>query len=70
MMNEKIMYRVTIKISYYEAWFEFEDLNEAGEFAKTILAHQIENEDTKKKTQVNISVIAYGMMEGEEEVNE
>lgn len=68
-MNEKIMYRITIKISYYEAWFEFEDLNEAGEFAKTILSHQVENEDVKKKTHVNISVVAYEA-EKEEEAND
>lgn len=67
-MDEKIMYRVAIKISYYEAWFEFEDLDDAGEFAKMILTHQVENDDTKKKTQVNIRAIVSG--DKEEETDE
>ncbi len=67
-MDEKIIYRVAIKISYYEAWFEFEDLDDAGEFAKMILTHQVENDDTKKKTQVNIRAIVRG--DKEEEADE
>lgn len=67
-MDEKIIYRVAIKISYYEAWFEFEDLDDAGAFAKMILTHQVENDETKKKTQVNIRAIVCG--DKEEEVDE
>lgn len=67
-MDEKIIYRIAIKISYYEALFEFEDLDDAGEFAKMILTHQVENDDTKKKTHVSIRTIVRG--DKEEEVDE
>ena len=50
-------YRVILKVRYNEAWFEFDTIEEAGEFAKTILIHQSENEDCKKKSIIKIEVI-------------
>lgn len=50
-------YRVILKVNYYEAWFEFDTIKEAGEFAKTILVHQVENEDNKRKSTIRLEVI-------------
>lgn len=50
-------YRVIVKVSYHEAWFEFDDIESAGEFAKNILTHQVESEDSKRKSTVRIDVV-------------
>lgn len=42
-----MIYRVILKIGYYENWFDFDSINEAAVFAKTILIHQTLNEDRK-----------------------
>jgi len=45
MMDEKVIYRVIIKISYCEAYFDFDSMSEAGEFAKSAVVHSVSNED-------------------------
>lgn len=50
-------YRVILKVNYYEAWFEFDNIEDAGEFAKTILTHQVESEDNKRKSTIRLEVI-------------
>lgn len=50
-------YRVIFKVSYNEAWFEFETIEEAGEFAKTILVHQIESSDSRRKSSIRVEII-------------
>lgn len=53
-----MIYRVMIKISYYERYFDFEEAQEAVSFAETILARSVISEDCKQKpTYVNISVM-------------
>lgn len=52
-----MIYRVVFLIKYLEAYFDFETMTEAGEFAEAILAHQVESEDTKKKSKVTIQII-------------
>lgn len=53
-----LKYRVIVKVSYYETWFEFDDAEEACEFAKSVMLHQVPNEDTKKKpTYVTMKVV-------------
>lgn len=42
-----MIYRVILKIGYYENWFDFDSVNEAAAFAKTILIYQTLNEDRK-----------------------
>lgn len=42
-----MIYRVILKIGYYENWFDFDNINEAAVFAKTVLIHQTVNEDRK-----------------------
>lgn len=60
-------YRLILKVGYNEIWFEFDTIAEAGLFAKTILVHQVENEDTKKKSFITIQVVDGNNVESEEE---
>jgi hypothetical protein len=50
-------YRVVLKVSYNEAWFDFDTIEEAGEFAKTVLVHQTESPDSKKKSTIRVEII-------------
>ena len=51
-------YRVIFQIGYLDAWFEFDTIEEAGEFAKQILIHQVPSKDTAgRKTHVTIEVV-------------
>lgn len=42
-----MIYRVILKISYYENWFDFDNVTEAAKFAETVLEHQKTSEDRK-----------------------
>lgn len=59
-------YRIIFKVGYNEAWFEFSDLNEAGEFAKKLLTTLVPNEDTKKRNHIRLEIIN-SEIESEEE---
>ena len=50
-------YRIILKAGYYSTWFDFDDIGEAGEFAKQMLIHQAPSEDTGKGTSMRIEVI-------------
>ena len=50
-------YRIVLKVRYYSTWFDFDDIEAAGEFAKTILTHQVPNEDSEDENFVSIEVI-------------
>ena len=50
-------YRVILKVGYNEAWFEFNEIQDAGEFAKSILMYHVDCEDTKRKSSVRIDMI-------------
>lgn len=52
-----IKYRVILKISYNEGWFEFENAAEAISFATVALESMVANEDTNRKTKITIQVI-------------
>ena len=52
-----IKYRAVIKVGYCEAWFEFENVEEACKFAGTALTHMVLNEDNKKKESINIWLV-------------
>lgn len=43
-----MIYRVVLKISYYENWYDFTSLAEAGAFAEAVLTHAVQNEDMEK----------------------
>ena len=44
-----MIYRVIWKISYYENWFDFDNIDDAGTFAETALMRCVPNEDRKKE---------------------
>lgn len=50
-------YRVILKVSYNEAYFDFDTIEEAGEFAKAILVHQVESPDSRKKSSIRVEII-------------
>lgn len=52
------VYRVKLKIGYYERWFEFETSEDAIGFAEAILVHQVPAEDHDgKQISATIEVI-------------
>lgn len=53
---DNIIYRVVVKVGYNDAAFEFESIRDAGDFARTILTHQVATEDTEKAPYVAIEV--------------
>ena len=56
-------YRVILKVSYHEAWFDFDTIEEAGNFAKTILVHQVDSEDNKRRSTIRLEVISTSLQE-------
>lgn len=53
-----MIYRVVLQISYYENWYDFTSIEEAGTFAATVLTHAVQNEDMEKKpTYVTMKVM-------------
>lgn len=54
---KNIIYRVIIKISYYEARFEFAEIDQAAAFCKTILENMVDSEDEKKAAKVNLQIV-------------
>lgn len=52
-----MIYRVVIKVGYSDAYFDFDFMTEAGQFAETVLTHQTDSEDTHKEVSVRILVL-------------
>lgn len=50
-------YRVIYEVGYCTTWFEFDSIEVAGDFAKTMLIHQVPNKDTGRKMHVDIQVV-------------
>lgn len=50
-------YRVIIKVSYQEAWFEFDTAADACNFATIAISHQVKSEDTRKTDHIRIEVV-------------
>ena len=51
-------YRVIIEVVYCEAYFDFDDIESAGDFAKIALTHYAGNEDNKKrKVKIRMDII-------------
>ena len=55
--TENMIYRVILKVGYNVAWFDFDSMEDAGEFAKTALIHQSPNDDTRKEASISIKVM-------------
>lgn len=51
------IYRVVLKVSYCDTYFDFTNIVDAGNFAEQILTHQVASEDTEKAPSVKIIVI-------------
>lgn len=63
-----MIYRVIWKISYYENWFDFDNIEDAGAFAESVLRHCVPNEDRKKEPMyITIHVIDPERMNKEDE---
>ena len=63
-----MIYRVILKVGYYERWFDFNDRNEAGRFAETILNHDTPDEDhPDRDAYVTIRVMRSEDVGGQEE---
>lgn len=51
-------YRVVMKVSYHERYFDFDDANDALAFAEMIVEHDVTSEDhAEKTTEVAVYVI-------------
>lgn len=61
-----IKYRVILKVSYYEVWFDFDGVEQACQFTTNALAHMVSNEDSKKKAYIEVRIIDLDA-EGEED---
>lgn len=60
-------YRVTIKIAYHVAYFDFEDAAEACNFATSALMHSVSSEDQNKAASIMLRIINSEMEEEEED---
>lgn len=52
-----MFFRVTLKVGYNRAFFDFANASDAGDFASTALMHSVDSEDTDKETSVSIKVM-------------
>lgn len=51
-----MVYRVMLKVGYYERWFEFMSSVDAMYFAETILKKAVDSEDNENPTQIAVWV--------------
>lgn len=61
-----MIYRVIIKISYKTAYYDFDDIQSAGQFAEMALTHNKPNED-KDEHYITIKIIDPNVEEAEDE---
>ena len=54
---KNIIYRVMLRVSWYEAYFEFDNMDQACSFATTALQHNKGCDDTKKTVTVGVQVV-------------
>ena len=62
-----MIYKVVLTVGYNEAHFEFNNIEDAGEFAKTILTHSVKSKDSSRKTSVDIRAYSGDATEDEED---
>jgi len=46
------IYRVAIKVGYNEAHFDFDNANDAAEFARRAVGHSVSSDDQSKQTKI------------------
>ena len=63
-----MIYRVILKIGYYEGYFEFEDADEAVNFGKTALMASVPGGDNQNKlVRVTMEIVDKELEEREDE---
>ena len=62
-----IKYRVVIKASYHEVWFEFNTAEEACAFSTTALKSMVDSEDQKRKSTIRMEVIDTSIQDTDDE---
>ena len=62
-----LIYRVVLKVKYYEAHFDFETAEDAAAFARVALTHMVASEDTEKQTSIMMLISDANRKESEEE---
>lgn len=50
-------YRVIIEVGYCEAFFDFDTPEGACAFATKALLHQVDSEDTKRKSRISMELV-------------
>lgn len=54
---DNLIYRIIVKVGYHEAFFDFDDVNEAASFASIALKHSRGSDDSKKAYSINMKII-------------
>lgn len=62
-----MIYRVILRVGYYEAYFDFVEAVEAVSFAQNALVHMVPSEDTKKKYYVTMQIVNPELEESEDD---
>lgn len=62
----KFIYRVLVKVGYHDNGYDFEFINDAVDFMKTVLLHAMEQDDTE----VTMQIVELKKEEEEEEDEE
>ena len=70
MDEKKMIYRVIMRVSYHEALFDFDNIEEAGDFCKALLVHNVDGEDAKRKHSVSMEIIDPTFVENNNEEDE
>ena len=53
----RIIYRVIIRINWYDAFFEFDDMEKACSFANSALTHMVDSKDTQRKSSITVLIV-------------
>jgi len=52
-----MIYRIVLKVSYQEAYFDFETSEDAAAFARVALTHMVNSEDVKRTPSITMLII-------------
>lgn len=52
-----MIYRVILRVSYSDAFFDFDNAADACNFATVALEHSADSEDQKKKSKITLVII-------------
>ena len=60
-------YRVVLKVSYNEAWFDFDSAEEACKLAELLLTSMVDSDDQKRKAVIRMDIINTAVESDEDE---